>query len=64
MTCSSKVSADVVNARRHRGLKTYPIEHTLCQRSKIGQDFELRNLHIVISKSAHDLIQISTLNIQ
>ena len=62
--CNSKAFVDFATAGRHRGLSTIYIKHNLFQQSKIGRDVELQNTHIVLFKSARDVMQVTTLSTQ
>ena len=61
---NSQAFVDIAIARRHQGLSTIYIKHTLFHRSKLGRDVELQNTHIVLFKSPCDFMQITTLGAQ
>ena len=60
---NSKAS-DIATAGRRRGLNTINIQHNLFHQSKLGRDFELQKTHIVLFKSARDVMQVSALIVQ
>ena len=62
--CNSKAFVDIGTAGRYRGLTTIYIEHNLFHQSKLGQDVELQNSHIVHFKSPRDVMQVNTLSVQ
>ena len=62
--CHWKAFFDIVTAGRHPGLSTIYIKHNLFHQSKLGRDVELQNTHIVLFKSARDVIQVTTLSTQ
>ena len=62
--CNSKTFVDIATAGRHRGLSTIYIKHNVFHQSKLRNDFELQNTHIVLLKSPRDVIQVTTLNTQ
>ena len=62
--CNSKPFVDTATAGRHPGLSTICIKHNLFHQSKLGQNVELQNTHIVFFKSPRDVMQISTLSAQ
>ena len=62
--CNSKVFVDNATAGRFRGLSTIYIMLNLFHQSKLGQDVELQNTHIVLFKSPRDVMQVSTLTAQ
>ena len=60
--CNSKAFVDIIaTAGRHRGLSTIYFIHNLFHQSKLGRDVELQNTHIVLFKSPHDVMQVTTL---
>ena len=61
---NSKAFIDIATADRHRGLSTIYIKHNLFHQSKLGQDVELQNTHIVLFKSPRGVMQVSTLSAQ
>ena len=63
-TCNSKAFVDIATAGRHRGLGTIYIRHNLFHETKLGRDVDLQNTHIVLFKSPHDVMQVSTLSAQ
>ena len=63
-SCNSKAFVDIVTAGRHPGLSRIYIKHNLFHQSKLGRDVELQNTHIVLFKSARDVIQVTTLSTQ
>ena len=62
--CNSKAFVDIATARTHRGPSTINIKHNLFHQSKLGRDVELQNTHIVLFKSPHDVMQVTTLSTQ
>ena len=62
--CISKACVDIATAGRHRGLSTTYIQHNLFHQSRLGRDVELQNTHIVLFKSARDVMQVTTLSTQ
>ena len=60
--CNSKALVDFATDGRHRGLSNIYIKHNLFHQSKLGQDVELQNTHIVLFKSPRDVVQVSTLS--
>ena len=62
--CYSKAFVHIATAWRQRGLKTIYIKHIFFQQSKLGRDVELQNTHIVLFKSARDVMQVTTLSTQ
>ena len=62
--CNSKAFVDVATAGRRRGLSTINIKHNFFHQSKLGRDVDLQNTHIVLFKSARDLMQVTTLSTQ
>ena len=62
--CTSKAFVDIATAGRHRGLSTIYIKHNLFHQSKLGRDVKLQNTHIVLFKSPHDVMQVTTLSKQ
>ena len=63
-SCISKAFVDIATASRHRGLSTIYIKHNLFHQSKLGRDVEIQNTHILLLKSLHDVMQLSTLSAQ
>ena len=61
---NSEAFVDIATAGRHRGLSTIYIKHNLFHQSKLGRDVELRNTHIVLFKSPHNVMQVTTLSTQ
>ena len=55
---------NTATARRHRGMSTIYIKHNLFHQSKLVQDVEFQNTHIVLFKSPRDVMQVSTLSAQ
>ena len=62
--CKSNAFVDIATAGRHRGLSTIYIKHNLFHQSKLGEDVELQNTHIVLFKSPRDVSQVTTLSTQ
>ena len=62
--CNSLAFVDIATAGRHRGLSTVYIKHNFFRQSKVGNDVELQNTHIVLFKSARDIMQVITLGAQ
>ena len=62
--CNSKAFVDIASAGRHRGLSTIYNKHNLFHQSKLGREVELQNTHIVLFKSLHDLMKVTTLSTQ
>ncbi len=62
--CNLKAFVDIATARRHRGLSTIYIKHNLFHQSKLGRDVVLQNTHIVLFKSPHDVMQVTSLSTQ
>ena len=62
--CNTKASVDIATSGRHRGLIAFYLKHNLFHQSKLGQDVELQNTHIVLFKSPRDVLQVSTLSAQ
>ena len=58
--CNSKAFVGIATAGRHPRSSTIYIDHNLFHRSKRGRDVELQNTHIVLLKSPHDVMQVST----
>ena len=56
----SKALVDIATVGRHRGLSRIFIEHSLFHQGKPGRDVELQNTHIVLFKSARDVMQVPT----
>ena len=63
-SCNSKAMVDIAAAGRKWGLSTFHIKHNLLHRSKLGRDLQLQNTHIVLFKSPHDVMQVSTFSAQ
>ena len=61
---NSKVFVDASAAGIQRGLSTIYIKRNFFHQSRIGPDVELHYMHIVLLKSSHDVMQVSTLNAQ
>ena len=62
--CNSKAFDDIATAGRYRGLSIIYIMHNLFHQSKLGQDVELQNAHIVLFKYPRDVMQLSKLSAQ
>ena len=62
--CNSKAFVDIATAERHPGLSIIYIKHNLFHQTKLGRDFELQNTHLVLFKSARDVMQVTTLSTQ
>ena len=62
--CTSKAFVDIATAGRHCGLSKIYIKHNLFYQSNLGRDVELQNTHIVLFKSARDVMQVTTLSTQ
>ena len=60
--CNSKAFVDTATAGRHRGLSTIYIKNNLFHQSKLGPRVDLQN--IVLFKSPHNVMQVSTLSAQ
>ena len=60
--CNSKAFVNIATAGRHRGLSTMYIKHNLFHQSKLGRDVELQKTHIVLFKSAREVMQVATLS--
>ena len=60
--CNSKTFVDFHSAGKHRGLGIMYNTHNFVHHSKIGQEVELQNTHIVLFKSLRNVMQVSTLN--
>ena len=58
---SSKDFVKTSTAGRHKGHSKIYIKHNLFDQSRLGQDIELQNTHIVLFKSPRDVLQINTL---
>ena len=63
-SCNSKAFVDNATAGRHRGLSTIYIKHNLFHQGKLGRDNVLQNTHIVLFKSPHDVMQVTTFSTQ
>ena len=61
---NSKQFVKIATAGRHRGLNTIYIKHNLFHQNKLGRDVELQKTHIILFKSARDVLQINTLTQQ
>ena len=53
-------SVDIATAGRHRSLSTIYIKPNHFHESKLGRDVDLQNTHIVLFKSPHDVMQVTT----
>ena len=62
--CHSKAFVDIATAGRRRGLSAIYIKYNLFHQSKLDRDVHLRNTHIDLFKSPHDVMQVSTLSAQ
>ena len=62
--CNSKAFVDIASAGRQRGLSTIYLKHNwfLKLQSKLGQDVELQNTHIVLIKFQFDVMPVSMLS--
>ena len=60
--CNSQAIVDYATAGRNRGLSNIYIKRNLFHQSKLGQDVELQNTHLVLFKTPRDVIQVSTLS--
>ena len=58
--CNSRGFVDFASAGRHRGLSSIYIKHNLFHQSNLGRDVVLQNTHIVLFKSLHDVLRVST----
>ena len=54
---------DLATAGRHQGFSTINNKHNLFHQSKLGNDVELQNTHIVLFKSPRDVHQVATLSV-
>ena len=55
---------DIATAGRHRVFSTIYIKHNLFHKSKLGNNVELQNTHILLFKSPHDVHQVGNLSVQ
>ena len=62
--CNLKAFADIATSERHRGFSTIYIEHNLFKQSKLGQDVQLQNTHMVLFKSPSDVMQVKRFSAQ
>ena len=62
--CSSKAFVDIATTGIHRGLGTNYIKRNLFHQSKLGRHVALQNTHIVLFRSARDVMHVNTLSTQ
>ena len=62
--CNPNSFVDNAASGRHRGLSPIYKKQNLFHQSKQGRDVELQNTHIILFKSPHDVMQVTTLGAQ
>ena len=60
----TKTFVDIATAGRYRSLSTIYLKHKFFHQSKLGNDVELQNTHIVLFKSPRDIMQVTTIDAQ